>query len=177
MWGIVTKSFSKTKPPKRPGFVQTLDDKPQRRLMKLLRDQGMQENQQITFLSDGADNVRGLQLLMHPEAEHILDWFHVAMRLTVLKQFAKGVRHTDPDTGEKLVNNKLKSAKWFLWHRNVDQCLDRLDDCYWLCDDETLRYRKRRKLVRHLDDMILYISAICSRSGTFPKKMPLTCLT
>jgi len=153
---IVAKSFSKTRTPKRLGFVQTLDDKPQRRLMKLLRDQGMQENQQITFLSDGADNVRGLQFLMYPEAEHLLDWFHVAMRLTVLKQFAKGVRHTDPDTGTKLIN-KLKSAKWFLWHGNVDQCLDRLDDCYKLCDDETLRYNKRRKLVRHLGDMITYI--------------------
>jgi len=37
---IVAKSFSKTKVPKRLGFVQTLDDKPQRRLMKLLRDRG-----------------------------------------------------------------------------------------------------------------------------------------
>ncbi len=153
---IVAKSFSKTKAPKRLGFVQTLDAKPQRRLMKLLRDQGMQENQQITFLSEGADNVRDLQFLMHPESEHILDWFHVTMRLTVLRQFAKGVCHTDPDTGEELLN-KLDSAKWSLWHGNVDQGLDRLDDCYWLCDDTELRYSKRRKLVRHLSDMITYI--------------------
>ena len=64
---------NKTEAPKRLGFVQTLDAKPQRRMMKLLRDQGMQENQQITFLSDGTDNVRDLQFLMHPESEHILD--------------------------------------------------------------------------------------------------------
>ena len=56
---IVGKSFSKTKSPKRFGLVQTYDKKlPQRRLLDLLRKQGMQENQQITFLSDGADNVR-----------------------------------------------------------------------------------------------------------------------
>ncbi len=34
------------------------------------------------LFSDGADNVRDLQFLMHPESEHILDWFHATMRLT-----------------------------------------------------------------------------------------------
>ena len=116
----------------------------------------MQENQQITFLSDGADNVRDLQFLMHPESEHILDWFHITMRLTVLNQFAKGMCHTDPGTGAELLK-RLDSAKWHLWHGNVEQSLDRLDDCYWLCDDLDLLYDKRRKLVQHLSDMINYI--------------------
>ena len=47
-------------------------------------------NQQITFLSDGGDTVRDLQLYMSPEAEHILDWFHLSMKLTVLDQYGKG---------------------------------------------------------------------------------------
>src|SRR5215467_4930485 len=59
------------------GFVQTLDTKPKRRLHEVVKSQGMQLNQQITFLSDGSDTVRDLQLYMRPEAEHILDWFHV----------------------------------------------------------------------------------------------------
>ena len=87
---VIGKSFSKTKPTKRFGFVQTLDECPQRRLLQVLRNQGMQENQQITFLSDGADNMRNLQFIMHPESEHVLDWFHLTMRFTVLNQFAKG---------------------------------------------------------------------------------------
>ena len=37
----------------------------------------MQMNQQLTFLSDGGDTVRDLQLFLSPEAEHLLDWFHV----------------------------------------------------------------------------------------------------
>ena len=49
-------------------------------------------NQQLTFLSDGGDTVRDLQLYLSPEAEHLLDWFHVAMRLTVLQQTAKGLQ-------------------------------------------------------------------------------------
>jgi hypothetical protein len=58
---------------KRFGFVQTVDTKPKRRLYEVLKSQGFQLNQQITFLSDGEDTVRDLQLYLSPEAEHILD--------------------------------------------------------------------------------------------------------
>jgi len=153
---IVAKSFSKTESPKRLGFVQALDKKPERRLLKMLRNQGLQENQQISFLSDGADNVRELQQLMHPEAEHILDWFHLAMRFTVLNQFAKGVCHSDPDEGTELLK-MLESAKWYLWHGNAEQALEKLDECYWLADDPELQYSKSRKLVQHLRDMTTYV--------------------
>ena len=67
--------------------------------MSVLSDQGMQANQQIIFLSDGADNVRALQYNMYPESEHVLDWFHITMRLTVLNQFAKGLENADQDAG------------------------------------------------------------------------------
>ena len=50
---------------------------------------GMQPNQQVTFQSDGGEDVRSVQLYLHPEAEHLLDCFYVTVRLTVLKQFAK----------------------------------------------------------------------------------------
>ena len=59
---------------KRFGFVQTLEHmKSKRWLYEVLQSQGMQLNQQITFLWDGSDTVRNLQLYMSPEAEHILD--------------------------------------------------------------------------------------------------------
>ena len=122
----------------------------------MLKNQGMQENQQITFLSDGADNVRNLQYLMHPEAEHVLDWFHVTMRLTVLKQFAKGLCHTDPEPGDELLRI-LERTKWFLWHGNTDKALELLDDAYGLSDDPDLQYPDRSKLLRYLDDMMTYI--------------------
>ena len=68
---------------KRFGFVQTEDTKSKRRLYEVLTSQGFQLNQQITFLSDGEDAVRNLQRYMSPEAEHILDWWHVTQKLTV----------------------------------------------------------------------------------------------
>jgi len=153
---IIGKSFVKGKSSKRFGFVQSIDTKPQRRLLHVLREQGMQENQQITFLSDGADNVRDLQYIMHPESEHVLDWYHVTMRMTVLKQFAKGLIHSDPDAGKE-IKKHLESSKWYLWHGNVEMALDRLEECYMICDGEDIQYKHQKKFVKHLEEMATYI--------------------
>jgi hypothetical protein len=51
-----------------------------------MKSQGMQENQQVVFMSDGGENVRRVQEYLHPFSEHLIDWFHITMRLTVLQQ-------------------------------------------------------------------------------------------
>lgn len=70
-------------PPKCFGFVQTYDSKPRRRLWELMKSQGMQENQQVVFLSDGGEDIRQVREYLHPNSEHVSDWFHITMRLTV----------------------------------------------------------------------------------------------
>jgi hypothetical protein len=110
-------------------FVQTYDEKPKRRLFELLQSQGLQMNQQIEFLSDGGDTVRDLQLYLSPEAEHLLDWFHITMRLTTLTQTAKGLPATTSPEGRTLRDDVLREferIKWFLWHGNVFQALEQL---------------------------------------------------
>jgi hypothetical protein len=153
---FVGKSTPKRKPSKRFGLVQKVDDNPRRRLMNVLIKQGMQANQHIVFLSDGADNVRDLQFQLYPESEHVLDWFHITMRLTVLNQFAKGLQHSDPEIGAR-VRKQLESTKWYLWHGNVDNALDQLEDSYLMCDDEHIQYKNQKKYLKHLDEMITYI--------------------
>ena len=44
---------------------------------KGVADAMIEANQQIEFLSDGGDTVRDVQLYLSPEAEHLLDWFHL----------------------------------------------------------------------------------------------------
>jgi hypothetical protein len=56
----------------------------------------MQENQQVVFMSDGGEDVRRVQQYLHPFSEHLLDWFHITMRLTVLQQQTKGERYANP---------------------------------------------------------------------------------
>ena len=111
-------------------FVQTYDEKPKRRLFEVLQSQGLQMNQQIEFLSDGGDTVRDLQLYLSPEAEHLLDWFHITMRLTTLTQTAKGLPEKttaeDARTLRDDVLRELERIKWFLWHGNVFRALQEL---------------------------------------------------
>jgi len=164
---IVGKSIPEEGASKCFGLVQSYDDKPKRRLFEMLKGQGMQLNQQITFFSDGGDTVRNLQLYLNPEAEHILDWFHVTMRLTVLNQTAKGLPMTfdDEDRQYELKDPTLKeieSIKWNLWHGNIYQALQHLETLEMnldaAIDDETNKDATIRKLLRAVEEFHTYIS-------------------
>ena len=93
------------------------DRKPKRRLFELLKSQGLQANQDVTFLTDGGEEVRSLTELVIPEAEHVLDWFHITMRLTVLGQYARGIAHYDAAESARLLRS-LERIKWLLWRGN-----------------------------------------------------------
>ena len=107
------------------GFVQTYDEKPRRRLWELMKSQGLQENQQVVFMSDGGENVRRMQEYLHPYSEHLIDWFHITMRLTVLQQQTKSLKQERPQTGDD-VSKRLESVKHLLWHGNTEEALERL---------------------------------------------------
>ena len=153
-------------------YVQTYDTKPKRRLFELMKSQGLQANQQVTFLSDGADDVRELPLYLSPESEHLLDWFHVAMRLRVMGQMATGLVNekgttsmqeplTEPD--EELdaidIGKELEGVKWFLWHGNVIQALDTIEDIEGELDFLPQDGERRRKLVKTVREFRGYIKA------------------
>jgi len=114
-------------------LVQSVDTKPKRRLFDLLQSQGMQANQQVTFFSDGGDNVRRLPEYLNPQADHIVDWFHLTMRRTVLQQCARGLK-LQPSapissmTEEEGLERRLESVKHHLWHGNTTRALDHLRD-------------------------------------------------
>jgi len=59
------------------GFVSRYDREPQGRLSAWFNGQGLQRNQPVTFLSDSGDTVRELPMELMPQAEYVLDWFHV----------------------------------------------------------------------------------------------------
>jgi hypothetical protein len=107
------------------GLVSGYDTKPRRRLFEVLLAQGLQMNQAITFLTDGGDTVRDLTEGHSPQSSHILDWFHITMRLTVLKQMAKGV--LVERKGEEF-EQELERLKWFLWHGNRYKALQTVED-------------------------------------------------
>ncbi len=112
-------------PPKCFGFVQTYDQKPRRRLWELMKSQGMQENQQVVFLSDGGEDIRQVWEYLHPNSEHVINWFHITMRLTVLQQQTKPLQEERPQSAAA-PSKQLESIKHLLWHGNVEEAFDRL---------------------------------------------------
>src|SRR5258708_3219040 len=132
------------------GFVQTYDDRPKRRLFELLKSQGMQENQQIVFLSDGGEDVRNLQLYLNPQAEHLLGWFHITMRLTVLRQQALGLN-------AKEILEAIERIKHYLWHGNVFQALQHIEFLQMDVDCIEDRTAKLEKLEQGVAEFLSYI--------------------
>jgi hypothetical protein len=137
-------------------FVQTFDEKPRRRLWELLKSQGMQENQQVVFLSDGGDSVRNLQAYLHPDSEHWLDWFHITMRITVLQQQIKTLKDEQPKIGEE-VARALERIKHFLWHGNTFQALQRLESLLIDLEFPEVPSTLTQKVAKGIDEFETYI--------------------
>ena len=145
-------------------WVQTYDEKPKRRLFELLQSQGMQPNQQVDFLSDGGEDVRNVQLYLNPQAEHLLDWFHLTMRLTVLNQTAKGLPERVGEGEDQYelragVLKNLERIKWYLWHGNVFQALNELQSLETDLDAAAFETKDEnaRKLLKGVEDLHTYV--------------------
>ena len=122
---IVGRSVPEDRDARYVGLVHGYDRKPKRRLFDVLKNQGLQPNQDVTFLTDGGEEIRALTELVTPESEHVLDWFHITMRVTVLEQYARGVAHHDEAAGQRLLDS-LESIKWLLWHGNQHRSLEEI---------------------------------------------------
>src|SRR5512145_2664 len=149
-------------------LVQGYDTKPKRRLYELLRSQGMQANQAVTFFSDGGETVQRLQEYLNPDSEHILDWFHLTMKLTVLQQCARGLtmrpsRHVP----EPSIERQVESTKHYLWHGNTVSALETLETiadqlASWEYDDDGHPKRQSGsesaiRMRKYVDDLATYV--------------------
>jgi hypothetical protein len=50
-------------------------------------------------------------MYLHPEAEHLLHWFHIAMRVTVMGQMAKGLAPQEVTEAGRDVETQLERIK------------------------------------------------------------------
>jgi hypothetical protein len=175
---IAGKSMPTDGPAKCFGYVQTYDTKPKRRLFEILTSQGMQANQQVTFLTDGGEDIRDLPCYLNPQAEHLLDWFHITMRITVMTTMAKSLRPSPPDpefpAAEAIdpaaeVGAELKRLKWFLWHGNVFRALQTVQDLEIDLDVEepNVSQTKLLKAVREFDG---YLRANAARIPNYGER-------
>ena len=140
------------------GYVQTYDDKPRRRLFELMKSQGLRDNQQVVFMSDGGEDVRRVQTYLHPHSEHWIDWFHITMRITVLQQQTKSlqgeVNHVKEADG---LSKRIDGVKHLIWHGNVAEALERMAEM--LLDLELIQAQSAaaQKLAAGLAEFEIYI--------------------
>ena len=87
------------------------------RFKQRLTEQG-EITENITVLTDGDPGLRALLLSALPKATHILDWFHLTRRLTVLKRVLTDKEAIDqfPTSYQERLCRHLESLKWRLWH-------------------------------------------------------------
>ena len=155
---IVGRSVPEERAPRYLGLVHGYDRKPKRRLFEVQKSQGLQANQDVTFLTDGGEEVRALTELVTPEAEHVLDWFHITMRLTVLSQYARGVAHHDDAEGARLLT-LLDRIKWLLWHGNQYRADEEIAFFENDVDDLEVDYPNLGKLKRAAHEFAVYIAS------------------
>jgi len=127
-------------------------------LLDLLKSQGLQANQDVTFLTDGGEEIRSLAERVTPESEHVLDWFHITMRLTVLCRYARGVAHHDEAAGQSLLAG-LERIKWLLWHGNQHRAGETISFFLDDVDGLEVNYPNLSKFARAAQEFSVYIAS------------------
>jgi hypothetical protein len=107
-------------------------------------------------MPDGGENVRRVQEYLHPFSEHLIDWFHITMRLTVFQQQTKALQEERPETGAE-VSKRLESVKHLLWHGNTEEALERLGDLLVELGFIQVRSNAAKKVADGLSEFETYI--------------------
>jgi len=81
-----------------------------------LRRCGANDRTSVTVLTDGDAGLRAIHRLLAPQAEHVLDWFHVSMKFQKLKQLAKGINAITDGAVRDHALAQLERAKWRFWN-------------------------------------------------------------
>ena len=98
-------------------------------IARLLRQRGTTAETRVTVLSDGDAGLRAIQRAAAPEAEPVLDWFHIAMRWQHVHQLAIGAIHQgQPAEARAWLLDQIDRAKWALWNGQLSKTLGHLSD-------------------------------------------------
>ena len=130
------------------GFVRSLDEHSRERVRRAVAALGGADDSLRVF-TDGDGPLRDLQLSVLPEATHVLDWYHLTRRLTVLasvidgKEAAQELQARDHDR----LSDWVASVKWRLWHGRAAKAIARLQSMLGMLARPSL---KRKAVVKRL---------------------------
>ena len=114
------------------GSMPAEADSQARQLRGVLHDLGATSRTPVTILSDGADGPRSLgEAGSVGPTYHVLDWFHLSMRIQHVTQTVKGwpdATAEDRQEGARLADIVDEPFRWRLWHAQVQRSLDLIGD-------------------------------------------------
>lgn len=108
-------------------------------------------------MTDGGDTVINMALRIAPVPEHILDWFHITMRLTVIQQYVKGLANHNEGDAEKLAR-LLRQIKGFVWNGNLHAGHCAIEDLVIGLDDIKTDYPSIKALRKGAAEFETYIT-------------------
>jgi hypothetical protein len=80
-------------------------------------------------ISDGAEILKRLPRVMPKPTAHIIDWFHIAMKIQPIQQIADHMARSRSGLSEALpaIDRDIRAVKWRLWHGRVDRAIHDLE--------------------------------------------------
>jgi hypothetical protein len=108
-------------------FVRTVDEHSRTRVQHAVAALGG-AHEELRVFTDGDGALRDLQLSVLPEATHVLDWYHLTRRLTVLASVINGKEAASrlPARDRDRLSEWMDSVKWRLWHGRAAGAITRL---------------------------------------------------
>jgi hypothetical protein len=141
------------------GYFTTADTskrKLQSRALQALQSEGYAGRGEVTVFSDRAEIMKRLP----KPTTHIIDWFHIAVKIQPLQQIADYVARWHHAASREMANvdADVRSLKWKLWHAQTDRALDQLGTM--TSDFAKLRERgnlSATRLVHLADPLLTYV--------------------
>jgi hypothetical protein len=125
---------------------------------QVLRHHGVTAETRVTVHSDGDAGLRAIQRAAAPAAEHVLDWYHIAMRWQHLHQLATGHHGASAEARAWLLD-RIVRAKWALWNAQLVKTFRHLADLRawtWTAQADPAWLSQLR---RHLCELTQYLDA------------------
>ena len=94
-----------------------------------LQSEGYAGRGEVTVLSDGAEIMKRLPRALPQPTTHIIDWFHIAMKIQPLQQVADHVVRWRRAANDEMANvdADIRSLRWKLWHGQIDRVVGQLE--------------------------------------------------
>lgn len=125
---------------------------------------GWKPGRPVTVFSDGEPALPNLiRSAIGGPVEHILDWFHISMRIRHVEMAMKGLVQTKGFCGiPALFRRPAERLRWWLWHGRTRMAATDLHwliaDCASLCRDEPLLRSAAERAQARCRDLYSYLS-------------------